>query len=1009
MSLFALSLSQVEEAIRTRLVGRRLVCEVEWDDLLPQVRNDWSALRRSKGNARYVPRSYPAVNLLFMVDYGLKHYDHNEFWTDLKLKGSERQVIGESFEQTVEALNLETFPQFFTEERAKRFVTIILAHGGIPTSSAGPFLRKALLPALASGVTSADELIARWRADRPSVFTKPVERFLFHGGETALDLLDRLITVARAPRVELEANPTGFGVPAPLVQAFLEIPEAEVSRVARWPRPEVNLYPFEGSGPQLVLPPLERELAKGFSWEVDDGSGTLRPMQGFFRRDVEPIPLLPADFWRVTSRRGGEERLWVRECFGEEPIVCFDEAGRYLSDAAGIRADSVWVLAAQEVTLSAVEGGELRRLVGEPGAPLPSAWRGHDVRLYDLRGVHLLEVAGGAQTTRMRVHRPQGGVELISNPLRDARSVEGDPVVAELPRVSLPAGSEWHIVVDAPHGRFERRLAEKAAPRTFDLGEVVAPVLGHYVVTVRGRLGQDLPPVAFGLVPGLQLDTPDEPCLPGHGDVDVSATAGPQIGLAGRPPGEPVTVTVQAAEDNEELWAWEHKNKQGVLVTVPSLRWAFRRGDELPTFGQEPLVLEQGAGVGMPDALLVHTDRAHRRLRLRLDDDTGQQLQISDWKETDTSGRVVFDLTLFAETLRSLASRAFRLSIWLGERSSTVVQHQPAAAASQQNGLPHLGESVQCEVTQVRRSALEVRGDGWDGVISADRLRKSLADYRVGEAIRATVVAIDGPRHVRLEGRPFDPHRFRLGQQVTGWVVRRAGNALLVDVEGYDAFVGAERLPPDRPLDAWDKGSTVHGRVIEINPARRLLRLAVAAFDRDRFKPGQHVTGLVTAVTEGGLFVNVAGAPGSVPIADEASGVRARVGQQVSGWVQSVDRGRELVMLTMRPFNDAGYKLHQIVQVRVKAPLPGVVLVVLPDGSVGGIPRKFMLPQLNGSDREPRAGTEMAAAVIGLDAERRRITLSATAATSSYSFGKAEPESPFAALRGLGEKRASDE
>lgn len=1000
MSIARPTPTALDRLIAERLSGHRLVCEVDWEDILPWIRGDWDGLRRSKGNAREVARSYPAMNLVYMVAWGLKKYDHNEFWTDLRLKGSEQRAISEVFEEALTKLDLETFPQLL-EEGARRFVTVILAHGGIPASSAGPFLRKALLPALASGTgNTAEELIALWRANPPAVFSKPVERFLAHGGETAVDLLDRLISMVGAPRQDLAADPDAYGVPGHLVKAFLEIPESEVSKAARWPKAEIRLHPFEGSGPQLFVPPLDRDMAQGFSWEIDDGSEEPVVMKGFFRRDVEPIPLLPTDFWQVTARRNGESRLRTIECFGDNPIVSFDETGAYLSDAAGLRGDSVWIVARDGVTLSSVEEGGLRLLDGEAGAFLPAPWKGHIARRYDLRGVHLLSVADGdAEVDRLRVHRSHAGVEFLAGPLRDARSVEGDPVLAGLPQLSLPPGSPWRVVVDAPTGRVERAFEPVDAVRTVDLTEVVEPTLGHYTVTVRGQLGADLVPQAFALVPGLELETPNDPCLPGRGDIVVAARAAEHIGLAGRQPGEAVSVTIAADEDNEELWAWDKKRKQGVIVSVPRLRWAFRAADNFPTFGQERLKLGVHPLDALPEALLVTTSRPDRRLFLRLDDEHGGQLQISTPEVTDGSGRATFDLTHFRETVRG-AGRGCTFRLRFGGASVAVIEHA-VAAVRQVGHLPHLGDRVNCQVGEVQRQGLVVKGEGWAGFISGGRLRKPLGDYRPGDIVQATVIAIDGLDHLQLEARRFDANRFQLGQSVSGFVVHASDGRVLVDVVGHDAVVGAERLPPDRPPQTWERGMTLTGRVVEINADRHILRLAVAPFIPSRFRRGQAVTGTVLAVTDGGLFVDLGGAVGRVPAHEEASGSRPGVGAAVAAWVDYVEQRRELVMLSMRPYNQAGLKVGDILDVRVRRPMPTAVLVTLPDGCSGWIPRREMLPQLNGSPDSPRPGIQLQAKVIQLDARERQIRLSATAATSTYTFGGGEEESPFAVLKGM--------
>ena len=160
--------TQIDREVRRLLDGARLVCEVDWpDDLVFEVRKAWVS-QRSYRPCDFIDQ-YPGIGVLFLVDYGIRNYEANEFWPPMKLVGAEQGRVGEAFERALRTLGLETFPQFATPaEKARRFVAPILAHGGIPDSMAHAFLTEALFPALRRGHGSTGaEIVARWRRDPP--------------------------------------------------------------------------------------------------------------------------------------------------------------------------------------------------------------------------------------------------------------------------------------------------------------------------------------------------------------------------------------------------------------------------------------------------------------------------------------------------------------------------------------------------------------------------------------------------------------------------------------------------------------------------------------------------------------------------------------------------------------------------------------------------------------------------------------------------------------------------
>lgn len=989
---------QLEAHLVEQLTGRSLICEVPWEDeLLSEVRLYWTSSAKGQFGAAGTAARFPATNLVFLADWAVRKYAGNELWTDLKLSGAEQNKVGVAFEQALSKLGLETFPQL-AEERARRFVAVILAHGGIPASMAADFLLRDLFRALREGeAASGEELVAFWRAHPPAYFPSPVRRFLLHGGEAAVDLLDRLVALAGIARDEIETHPERQGLPRHLVRAFLEIPATEVRAAALLPKPQIRLDPYDsrGIGPQLVLPPVSREQAQTLTWSVEDGSGRVRELRGFYRQDAEPLPLYPTDFWTVRARSGDKVRSWTFECFGEEPMVSFDpDTWHYLSDAGGIRTERAWVLMGKNASAASVEATGLRPLSGETANQLSGAWSDYSAQLLDLSAVDLLALlVGGREQQRLRVLRTGTGIDLLLDPVRDVTSIDGASVVADVPELSLPAGGPWQLRFVGEDGVVEQELGASDARQTLRLP--LEPRLGRYEVNVRGRIGADLPATAFVLVPGLRATTPDDPCLPGVGDVAVTVSAADEVGLHGAGFGTPATVVVPAGETREELWARDRERRRvGMLVSVPRLRWALRSGDGALAFGQTALDIEPDQIGTEIEALVVSVDRPHQSIALLVGDGRGQDLQEEGPVFSNLAGRASFDLRAVRETARAVAERGLRLSVEIEGRRLLVAEHRPPAPAQAIRG-PQIGDRVRGRVGNVTDHAVYVAGEGWQGVAYPEKQAPGVT-YRVGDEVEGIVSWI--AERLKLDLRPFDPHRFALQQEVNGRVVRVSKDAVWVDLDGYDGRVVAERLPVDRPPAKWQINDQLTGRVVDIDVDRRLISLGVAPFRPDGFEIGSKVPGRVSALLPSGIVLNLRAIHGWVPRHAEPRNGRPQEGQRVYAWVESVQRRRERVVLSMRSFNERGYHVGQVLPARVVHKAKGTIVVQLPDRSSGRIPPAELPAHL-----DPPTGAILPTRVVHLDAERRAIILSARGVGATYRYGdfEAHPsESPFAALKG---------
>ena len=530
---------ELEDEIRARLRGHRLVCEVEWEPgILPAVKRTiyeaW--YREMTGSVAY--GHYPATLVLYLALVGRDEFDGVEFWPHTVMGAAGRAAAGAAFESALRPLRLESFPQFATStERALRFVAPILAHGGIPQAYVLPFLRDVMLPALAraEGETAAD-FTARWRQRRPVGMPQPVRRYLLYGGETASDFLDRCLDLPRIGQDALRAKPAVAGLPRNVVEAFLSLPAQAIAPVLRVPTPTVRIDVWSRRGPEMVLPAVGRDLAADLRWTVRDGAQTQTIPASPHRETV--VPLIPAGDWEGSATKGGRTVRHTFECFAESPMVTFDGEGRYVSDTGSLRADQIWALLPAGVSLARADADGVRhQLVSMDEADRPiGPWAGHRLERFDFAGVELLLVCrGDAVEYRVPVFRSGAGAEIVGVPVPDVRSTDDLPVYDAMPTLSLPPWGTWTVALvgEAEPGIWTVTPAG-GVRESLNLA-TEHPPFGRYEVIARGPLlGRDLR-ASFVVVPGLRVDVPEEPLATGEREAIVTAVAAPEIGLAGRP------------------------------------------------------------------------------------------------------------------------------------------------------------------------------------------------------------------------------------------------------------------------------------------------------------------------------------------------------------------------------------------------------------------------------------------------------------------------------------------
>jgi hypothetical protein len=655
-----------------RLRGCALICELDIDEKLHAGLIAAMQLLEERGVTRYDGRlwRYAPLVATYLVAEGIFNFAQGTYWPNLSVSRLDRAILTRVFEHVLDTYeNLERF-RALVDAGAQRYLTPILAHGGIPRYSLHDFFTL-VLHAERRGAMDASEMLAYWR-EHPSAFVnidKPVERFLLYGGDVSVDFLDRCLDLVRSrPTTLHDLPPDRFGLPAYVCDAYLRIDPAE--RQARnadgrerhgisLPRPFIFIDPWDASGPMLVLPATTGSLLG--AWDVISQERAARHQAS---RSDRIVPLEPALHWGVESRdgSGGAARTFTFPGLARGGVLFFDyDDGRLVTDLSRLRTKRAWALRPEG------EKGELRRSTGAclasfESAPRPTgAWDGYVLDAFELPDGERLTIGLAATATtqsdgigasfwvRVRGER----ISLAGAPLDGVRTSEGLPVYAETPRLILPGfdpittlaatshHSSWFVRVSS--GEIEHVFDAEALSRLG--GDVVRSVVPvgqntRVGVTARGPLGMDMR-TAFCVVPGLVVDRPRGVLLPAHNAGQVVAHV-----VLYEPTGTIQRLDVHSGDD---VITAPVRDALGHIVelhvTVPTLQWAFAsEGGGRSGLGQQQLRLSSRDLLDDGVALLaVRTWQPDVPLKLELCHDE-RVLQALEAYTAGEDGRWTFDL-----------------------------------------------------------------------------------------------------------------------------------------------------------------------------------------------------------------------------------------------------------------------------------------------------------------------------------------------------------------------------
>ncbi|MEM1874827.1 MAG: hypothetical protein QXP51_04480 [Candidatus Hadarchaeales archaeon] len=228
---------------------------------------------------RFLKTNAPLSVATFLVWCGIRFYKAGNFWGGVyRLMGMEKEtqvqksrvarILGEVFKYALEVHKLESFPKL--AESGHRYVTPILAHGGIPDYCLRDFFQHFIIP-MAQGQYGDDpeDIDAAIRdfqkMYRSSLTDKPVRNFLLHGGNISRDLIRRCRKMAlRYMEGQEILDSNKLHLPPAIVSAFYDYVkgmsiEKSAGGLKRWPHPKIFLLPIE-QAIMLIIPETEIDI-----------------------------------------------------------------------------------------------------------------------------------------------------------------------------------------------------------------------------------------------------------------------------------------------------------------------------------------------------------------------------------------------------------------------------------------------------------------------------------------------------------------------------------------------------------------------------------------------------------------------------------------------------------------------------------------------------------------------------------------------------------------------------
>jgi small subunit ribosomal protein S1 len=327
------------------------------------------------------------------------------------------------------------------------------------------------------------------------------------------------------------------------------------------------------------------------------------------------------------------------------------------------------------------------------------------------------------------------------------------------------------------------------------------------------------------------------------------------------------------------------------------------------------------------------------------------------------------------------------------------------------------GSAVEGKVVGRRKGGFDVNISGVRGfcpLSHIDDTRSDDLDHHLGQSYSFKILEYDPDESKLVVSRAAllreEKEKMRLhaweslepGAEVEGTVRSITDFGAFVDLGGVDGLVHITELSHRRighPRDAVSTGETVRVKVLELDQEKNRISLSIKQLQKDpwedvesRYKLRSHFEGKVLRKADFGVFVELE--PGldgllhvsQLPPGTELDAVELQVGETISGWIRDLDTENQRIGLTLREMPDRDpwerigmrYQEGQVVEGTVENGAPFGVFVELEPGVSALIPTSELSQDRNVDPKtalEP--GSKVSAVVLSVDAERRRISLSA--------------------------------
>lgn len=463
--------------------------------------------------------------------------------------------LGEVVEQVVRLGGMAAFPK---AEGGRRFVDLILLHGGIPNGCLADYFDRVLRHAHPAS-SGRDVIGAALEPSQERYLLKPVARYLRYGGDVAADFVERTLDLtahghrlreAQDPCVDvLRAVASEVGLPVRVVKAYREWLAADPERGdgsrtrkhgRQWRSPTLRFDPRH-LVPVIDLPAQELSGSEmGGRWTVWAGADAstvevaVWRRAGVWRTDPHVHALAsPQTHYDVGWLSLEGERRWALPGLTLRwPLLAFNgRDGQHVDVADGLPRDDLWILRPETHDLTC-EGA----LLAEAEVPLSGPWKGYVVERWNLRSCPPGSAPRVGDVDLWL--RTEGDVRphLAEQPVPGV-SVDDVAVFTSWPSMVIPRArpdeevGRWSLRWATPEEEGEVALVEFAA----DVGggwevDLEAAGLPPYVpiaLRLRGPLGRSAR-LNVAVWEGLDVEGAGRLVLPADGD---PATAEISVGL----------------------------------------------------------------------------------------------------------------------------------------------------------------------------------------------------------------------------------------------------------------------------------------------------------------------------------------------------------------------------------------------------------------------------------------------------------------------------------------------